>query len=80
MSSRDTVILLDHTHCRAICDEVGERLHYMLKLEEIPPHFRALIARLDEIECDAAPSIVPSIDEMDLAPRSTRKLLEPELS
>jgi hypothetical protein len=55
---------LEQTHCRAICDEIGERLRLVLKpnASEIPPGLRALIDRLAGL--DEAPSIVPSIDDM----------------
>lgn len=67
---------LDHTHCRAICDEIGERLLQVLKPETsaIPPHLAALLDRFKQLEIDSkpyfesAPSIVPSIDEA-LLPR-----------
>ena len=61
-------IALDHAHCRAICDEIGERLREVLKPEalEIPQRLRELLDRLAQME--QAPSIVPSIDEIS-APR-----------
>ena len=57
-------VVLDHLHCRAICDEIGERLRYALAREksEIPPRLMALIERLALL--DEAPSIAPSIEEM----------------
>jgi hypothetical protein len=62
---------LDHTHCRAICDEIGERLHFIMKpASDIPPRLLDLIDRLAELEksdlprLKRAPSIVPSIDEI----------------
>jgi hypothetical protein len=69
MSNRNNVILaLDHTHCRAICDEVGARLHDILKKEvpEIPPRLLALLDKLAEL--DESPSVVPSCDDMLLPP------------
>jgi hypothetical protein len=56
---------LDDHHCRAICDEIGDRLRYYLAQEvtEIPPYLRRLIDQLAELDQHAAPSIVPSIDE-----------------
>jgi hypothetical protein len=55
-------LALDHAHCRAICDEIGERLRQVLKPEalEIPQRLLALLDRLAELE--QAPSIVPSIE------------------
>jgi len=62
---------LDHTHCRAICDEIGGRLPFIMKpASDIPPRLLDLIGRLAELEqaelpqLELAPSIVPSIDEM----------------
>jgi hypothetical protein len=57
-------IVLDHVHCRAICDEIGERLRYALRQEasDIPPRLLALIGELAQLE--QVPSIVPSIEEM----------------
>jgi hypothetical protein len=67
-------LVLDHTHCRAICDEIGERLHFILKpvTTDLPPRLSSLIARLAELERHGirptpSPSIVPAIDELTLA-------------
>jgi hypothetical protein len=59
-----TAMLLDHVHCRAICDEIGERLRYALRQEasDIPPRLLALITRLAQLE--QMPSIAASIEEM----------------
>jgi hypothetical protein len=56
-------LALDHAHCRAICDEIGERLRQVLKPEalEIPQRLLMLLNRLAKLE--QAPSIVPSIDD-----------------
>lgn len=60
---------LDHHHCRAICDEIGDRLRYYLAQEvaEIPLYLRRLIDRLSESDHHVSPSIVPSIDAEDFA-------------
>src|ERR1700712_73470 len=57
-------LALDHAHCRAICDEIGERLRQVLKPESlgIPQRLLMLLERLAELE--QPPSIVPSIEEM----------------
>jgi hypothetical protein len=57
-------LALDRAHCRAICDEIGERLRQVLKPEalEMPQRLLALLDRL--AEADEAPSIVPSLGEM----------------
>jgi hypothetical protein len=56
-------LALDQAHCRAICDEIGERLRQVLKSEslEIP---QRLLMLLDRLAVEQAPSIAPSIDEM----------------
>jgi hypothetical protein len=56
-------LVIDHTHCRAICDEIGDRLRDILKPEasEVPPRLLELIDKLAELE--RAPSIVPSIED-----------------
>jgi hypothetical protein len=64
-------LVLDHTHCRAICDEIGERLGFMLRpvTSDIPPRLSYLIGRLAELDMQPvlSPSIAPAIDEMTLA-------------
>ena len=57
---------LDSSHCRAICDEIGERLRMVLDHEAapLPPRLQLLMARLIEQDLIQAPSIVPAIDDM----------------
>jgi len=57
---------IDSTHCRAICDEVGERLRAILDREPpaAPLRLQSLIDRLSELDDQPAPSIVPSIEDM----------------
>jgi hypothetical protein len=65
MSHHNAVTLqLDHTHCRAICDEIGERLREVLQrnVTPTPAYLLALIEKLAEL--DDAPSIVPSIGDL----------------
>ena len=65
---------LDHAHCRAICDEIGERLGLILRpqVSAIPQHLLALIEKLKQsnvdncIQLEHAPSIAPSFDEMPI--------------
>jgi hypothetical protein len=59
-------IRIDHTHSRAICDEIGERLRQALRQESVglPPRLQLLVDRLAELDGAAAPSIVPSFDDM----------------
>jgi hypothetical protein len=58
-------MMLDHIHCRAICDEIGERLREVLRREasEMPPRLLMLVDELAQLD-DHGPSIAPSIDEM----------------
>ena len=59
--------VLDPEHCRAICDEVGERLRYALPpASELPERLASLLQRLAEQDHDA-PSIVPSLEVMEIA-------------
>jgi hypothetical protein len=57
---------IDCEHCRAICDEISDRLRIILNREvtELPPHLVMLLNRLAESEREPAPSIVPSMDDM----------------
>jgi hypothetical protein len=63
---------LDHTHCRAICDEIGERLGFILKpaSPDMPPRLLYLLARLADLDncalprLESAPSIAPSAEDM----------------
>ncbi|NOJ47653.1 hypothetical protein [Bradyrhizobium archetypum] len=74
---------LDHMHCRAICDEIGERLGQILKPEvsALPPRLLALLDELKQMETgnygqlQHAPSIVPSID--DLSSQQDRPAVRP---
>jgi hypothetical protein len=65
MTNRTTTVpVLDHIHCRAICDEIGERLRDVLGREasEIPPRLLVLVDGLAQL--DYGPSIVPTIEQM----------------
>jgi hypothetical protein len=67
MSSQSALPLqIDSGHCRAICDEIGDRLRIHLDKEagEIPQRLRMLIERLAELDSHQAPSIVPAMDDM----------------
>jgi hypothetical protein len=74
--SATNFLVLDHIHCRAICDEIGERFGTILKPDtsELPPLLSTLMEKLAELESGEAqsgraPSIVPCIEEM-LFPQS----------
>lgn len=57
---------LDSSHCRAICDEIGERLRMVLGREAapLPPRLQMLMERLIEQDQVKVPSIAPAIDDM----------------
>jgi hypothetical protein len=57
---------IDGSHCRAICDEIGERLRMTLRPETtaLPLRLQILIDRLAEQDRELAPSIVPDLDDM----------------
>jgi hypothetical protein len=57
---------LDSTHCRAICDEIGERMRVFLgrDLPAASPRLQSLIDRLSELDHQPAPSIAPSVEDM----------------
>ncbi len=61
---------IDSLHCRAICDEIGERLQFMLHTDatDLPAGLQILIDRLAEQDREQAPSIVPDLDEMPWQP------------
>ena len=67
----DSKIEIDSSHCRAICDEIGEHLRRILDREAtaLPPRLQLLLERLADQDLVEAPSIAPSIDGM---PRPTR--------
>jgi len=56
---------LDHNHCRAICDEIGERLREAMALKSVktPPQLQRLIDRLDELDNVRALGVAPSIED-----------------
>jgi hypothetical protein len=69
------ILVLDSTHCRAICDEIGERLRSIMKpvTSDLPPRLLDLIGRLAALEqrdllpIELAPSIVPSSEGVSLS-------------
>jgi hypothetical protein len=65
MSTRSE-LQIDSSHCRAICDEIGERLRAILAREtpEMPAQLQLLLDRLAEQDRELAPSIVPSMMDM----------------
>jgi len=62
-------IQIDSVHCSAICEEIGYRLSQFLKPEifDLPPQLKLLLNRLRQQDREEeAPSIVPSLDDMEL--------------
>ena len=61
-------IQIDSVHCSAICEEIGYRLSRFLKTEtsDLPPQLKLLLNRLRQQDREEAPSIVPSLDDMEL--------------
>ncbi len=57
---------IDSSHCRAICDEIGDRLRAILDRESpaMPLRLLVLLDRLAEQDFDLAPPIAPSMDDM----------------
>jgi hypothetical protein len=67
MSRREALQLqIDSGHCRAICDEIGDRLRVVLDKEAsaLPQRLQMLIDRLAELDRKEAPSTVPAMDDM----------------
>jgi hypothetical protein len=58
----DSKIEIDSSHCRAICDEIGEHLRKILD-REATALLPRLLERLAEQDLVEAPSIAPSIDD-----------------
>ena len=65
MSSR-TPITIDRTHCNAICEEIGDRLRIALSRESppLPKNLKLLLDQFRELDCEDAPSIIPSTNEL----------------
>jgi hypothetical protein len=57
---------IDSSHCRAICDEIGQRLRVILDGESpaMPRRLQMLLDRLAEQDLVPAPSLAPSMDDM----------------
>ena len=62
MPSDQTNLHLDHTHCRAICDEVGYRLREIMgrELADMSPYLRGLVDQLGKLDHVPSPSNVTS--------------------
>lgn len=58
-------VRIDTSHCRAICDEIGERLRMILDREAtaLPPRLQVLMLRLAAQDLAGLPSSAASIDD-----------------
>jgi hypothetical protein len=67
---------IDSLHCRAICDEIGERLRIVLDREAtaLPQRLQLLMEKLAEQDLLMAPSIAPSMDDMVWRPATTEDM------
>ena len=67
---------IDSLHCRAICDEIGERLQTMLRPDaaNLPPRLQFLMDRLTDQALEPAPSIVPDPDDMIWQPAAVSRV------
>ena len=56
---------IDSLHCRAICEEIGDRLRIMLDREAtaLPPRLQVLMLRLAAQDLARSPSAAPSVAE-----------------
>jgi len=60
-------VQIDALHSREICAEIGDRLREIFRREaasELPSRLQYLMERLTEADREAAPSLVPSLDDM----------------
>ncbi len=60
----DLIEILDPKHCRAICEEIGERVRQSLARDTspIPTRLRRLVDRIAELEGEAS-LIIPDCGE-----------------
>jgi hypothetical protein len=60
-------VQIDALHSREICAEIGDRLREIFRREatsKLPPRLQYLMERLTEADHEAAPSLVPSLEDM----------------
>ena len=67
---------IDSLHCRAIYDEIGERLRNVLDREStaLPQRLQLRMEKLAEQDLLMAPSIAPSMDDMVWRPVPTEDM------
>ena len=73
--SRPNELQIDSVHCRAICDEIGERLRTILRTEtgHLPDRLQILLDQLADQDRELAPSIAPDLDDMIWQPVTVRR-------
>jgi hypothetical protein len=63
--------MLDPVHAREICEEIGDRLRQALPANnDLPPRLQDLMRQLVLLDC-AAPSLVPSMEDVVAASELT---------
>lgn len=68
MSRHVANVSIDEAHSIAICTEIGERLRSVLVVSApMPPKLAMLLARLDELDFQESPSIVPAMEILESA-------------
>ena len=77
--SAETALQINHSHCRAICDEIGERLREVLDRQAtaLPPRLQVLMLRLAAQDLAGSPSIASINDVRDAM---ARDIAEPVLA
>jgi hypothetical protein len=73
LTTTGTTLRIDAVHARAICDEIGDQLRGMLRRQvsrKLPPRLKELMEHLTRLDDQAAPSIVPSLDDMTIRERT----------
>jgi hypothetical protein len=76
LTTTGTTLRIDAVHARAICDEIGDQLRGMLRRQvsrELPPRLKELMEHLTRLDDQAAPSIVPSLDDMTIRERTVAR-------
>ena len=70
----DLIEALEPKHCRAICEEIGERLRHSLARDTspVPTRLRKLVDRIAELE-GAAPPIIPDCGDEPPAPERPKR-------
>jgi hypothetical protein len=62
---------IDDSHCRAICDEIGDRLRIALAPgAALPIRLQILLAQLAAQDRELAPSMVPAMADMTRQPET----------